>query len=394
MARILLVNKFYYFRGGDCTAVLTTEQLLKNHGHKVAIFSMRYPENLPTMWESYFPKEVSFSVGVANKIKAAIRVFSDSEVVHKFNQIIADFKPDVVHLHNIHSYLSPVVAQIAHRKGIRVVWTMHDYKLICPAYNCLRNDLPCERCFRNKSNVFMLKCMKNSRIASLLAWMEAVYWSRKKLQYATDVFISPSFFLKEKMISAGYRTAQIEVLHNFMHKEVMPCYEKKDYYCYAGRISTEKGVGSLLEAAKNLPYPLKIIGGGPLLENYRRKYPQKHIEFLGYMPQEQLFSIVRQARFTVIPSLCYENNPYGVIESLCLGTPVLGATIGGIPELIETQTNGDLFLPGNIIELESKITDCYVRFSQDFPFEKIAVEAQNKFSSETFYVKLMKIYGC
>ena len=95
----------------------------------------------------------------------------------------------------------------------------------------------------------------------------------------------------------------------------------------------------------------------------------------------------------MIPSLCYENNPYGAIESLCLGTPVLGATIGGIPELITIGINGDLFTPGHINELRAKIIDCFGYFTEDYPFEKIAIDAQNKFSSETFYVKLMKIYG-
>ena len=143
MARILLVNKFYYFRGGDCTAVLTTEELLKKHGHEVAVFSMRYAENLPTAWEEYFPEEVSFSqAGLTQKVKALKRVFSDTQVVKKFNRLLSDFQPDIVHLHNIHSYLSPVIAQTAHQRGIRVVWTMHDYKLICPTYLCLRENKP------------------------------------------------------------------------------------------------------------------------------------------------------------------------------------------------------------------------------------------------------------
>lgn len=394
MARILLVNKFYYFRGGDCTAVLTTEELLKKHGHEVAVFSMRYAENLPTSWQEYFPEEVSFSTaGIANKLKAIKRVFSDTEVIKKFHRLLSDFQPDVVHLHNIHSYLSPVIAQVAHRRGIRVVWTMHDYKLICPTYLCLRDDKPCELCFKNKTHVFRLRCMKNSRVASLLAWIEAVYWNRTKLERITDQFISPSSFLKSKMVSAGYQDKQIEVLHNFMYKQVPPCYEKKGYYCYAGRLSTEKGVSTLLEAAKDLPYPLKVIGGGPLLENFRKTYTSDHIEFLGHLPQEELLLIIQQARFSVIPSLCYENNPYGAIESLCLGTPVLGAAIGGIPELIKVEMNGDLFTPGDTKELRAKIIDCFGYYTEGYPYEKIANDAQNKFSSETFYVKLMKIYG-
>jgi glycosyltransferase involved in cell wall biosynthesis len=394
MARILLVNKFYYPRGGDCTAVLTTEQLLKAKGHQVAVFSMQHPDNIASPWTPCFPEEVSFSApGLSGKIKAAARLFRSSEVMTKFTRILNGFKPDVVHVHNIHSYLSPVVVQIAHAKGIRVVWTLHDYKLICPAYNCLRAGKPCERCFSNKTNVFTLQCMKNSRAASLLAWMEAAYWNRKKLGRITDRFISPSFFLKEKMVSAGFHPEQIEVLHNFMYKPSPPVVKKEDYYCYVGRLSEEKGVDTLLEAAGRLPYPLKVIGGGDLLAGYRKKYAHAPVEFSGQLPSEQLFPMIQRARFSVIPSVWYENNPYSVIESLCMGTPVLGAGIGGIPELIDVKRDGELFTPGNVMELQSKITDCFQRFSDRYDFEKIAAAAQNKFSSDSFYRKLIPLYG-
>jgi glycosyltransferase involved in cell wall biosynthesis len=393
MMRILLVNKFYYPRGGDCTAILSTEQLLKAKGHEVAVFSMQHPDNLASAWERYFPEEISFSApGIAPKIKAAVRLFHSSEVASKFTRIISDFKPDVVHLHNIHSYLSPLVAQIAHAKGIRVVWTLHDYKLICPAYSCLRAGKPCESCFAKKSGVWKYRCMKNSRAASLLAWMEALCWNRRKLERITDRFVSPSFFLKEKMVSAGFQAEKIEVLHNFMYRQAPPATRKEDYYCYVGRLSEEKGVDTLLEAARQLPCPLKIIGSGHLLAGYQKKYAQTPVEFLGQLSSEQLLPIVQRARFLVIPSVWYENNPYSVIEALCMGTPVLGARIGGIPELIDPRRDGDLFEPGNVAELQTKIATCFQRFSDTYDFVKIATTAQNKFSPGTFYKKLIPLY--
>ncbi|MDR0757326.1 MAG: glycosyltransferase, partial [Tannerella sp.] len=326
MKRILLVNKFYYPRGGDCTAVLTTEELLKAHGHQVAVFSMQYPGNISSPWASYFAEEISFSAPQwSGRVKAAMRLFRPADVIAGFGRLLDDFRPDVVHLHNIHSYLSPAVAQVACRRGIRVVWTLHDYKLICPAYSCLRNGAPCELCLSGKSNVFVRRCMKNSRAASLLAWMEALYWNRRKLERVTDTFISPSFFLKSKMEAGGYRAQQIEVLHNFMYRQTPPPAGKADYYCYAGRLSEEKGVSTLLEAAKLLPWPLKIIGDGPLRASLQKQYPQSHIEFTGQLPSGQLLPLVQRARFLVMPSIWYENNPYSIIEALCMGTPVLGA---------------------------------------------------------------------
>jgi glycosyltransferase involved in cell wall biosynthesis len=354
---------------------------------------MQYPDNISSPWESYFPKEISFSAPqLSGKVRAAMRLFRPADVVAKFERLLNDFRPDAVHLHNIHSYLSPAVAQVACRKGVRVVWTMHDYKLICPAYSCLRNGAPCELCLANRSSVFTCRCMKNSCAASLLAWMEALYWNRRKLERTTDTFISPSAFLKEKMVSAGYRPQQIEVLHNFMYRQPPPPAEKADYYCYVGRLSEEKGVASLLEAAKQLPYPLKIIGDGPLRDSLKRQYPQAHIEFTGQLPSDRVLSAVQRARFLVMPSIWYENNPYSIIEALCTGTPVLGARIGGIPELIDAGRNGDLFTPGDVHDLRAKIVSAFRRFSVSCPYEEIAAAAQNKFDAEAFYERLIKVY--
>jgi glycosyltransferase involved in cell wall biosynthesis len=193
------------------------------------------------------------------------------------------------------------------------------------------------------------------------------------------------------MVTAGFRPSQIEVLHNFMYRQLPPPTAKDNYYCYVGRLSEEKGVDILLEAARQLPYPLKIIGGGDLMDCYLAKYGDcANIEFVGQTDTAEVFHLVSKARLMVMPSICYDNLPYSVIEALCLGTPVLGARIGGIPELIEPEHNGDLFTPGNIPELKSKITACY---NHKYDRERIASEAQNRFSADAFYGRLMAQYG-
>lgn len=159
--KIVLVNKFYYRRGGDCIYMLNLEHLLKEHGHDVAVFAMGFPENLDTPWKKYFPSEVKFKPG-PGMIEAFMRPFGTSEVKKKFTALLDDFQPDVVHLNNIHSQVSPVITEIAHSRGIRVVWTLHDYKLLCPRYDCLRNgEKVCEACFTDKHKVMEYKCMKN-----------------------------------------------------------------------------------------------------------------------------------------------------------------------------------------------------------------------------------------
>ena len=139
--RILLSNKFYYRRGGDCIYMLNLEQLLKKHGHEVAIFAMDYPENQDSPWQRYFPQNMS-------KLMAFTRPFGSQEVKRIFNRLLDDFKPEVVHVNNIHTQLSPVLVELAHQRGIRTIWTLHDYKLLCPRYDCLRGGVDiCEKCF-------------------------------------------------------------------------------------------------------------------------------------------------------------------------------------------------------------------------------------------------------
>ena len=194
--KILLVNKFYYRRGGDCIYTLNLEQLLSENGHEVAVFAMDYPDNLDTKWSKYFPSEVKFRPG-PGIIEAILRPFGTSEVTRKFNAMLDDFNPDVVHLNNIHSQLSPIIAEIAHKRGIRVVWTIHDCKLVCPRYDCMRGGTRCELCADNAKYCLKYKCMKDSWIASLIGYLEAKKWSASRLENISDIFLCPSKYMAD-----------------------------------------------------------------------------------------------------------------------------------------------------------------------------------------------------
>lgn len=378
--KVLLVNKFYYRRGGDCIYVLNLEQLLKAHGHEVAVFAMDYPENLDTPWKKYFPGNMS-------KLMAFTRPFGSQEVKRKFSALLDDFRPDVVHLNNIHTQLSPVMAEIAHRRGIRVVWTLHDYKLLCPRYDCLKEDKAiCEMCFNgDKKACLDNKCMKGSKLASLIGWREAVTWSRERLEACTDVFVCPSQFMADKMVQGGFSKAKMKTLCNFI--DVTKCakdsYEKSDYYCFIGRLSHEKGAKTLIKAAKQLPYKLVVIGGGPLM-NELKAIASDNIEFVGFKQWDEIKELVGKARFSVIPSEWYENNPLSVIEAQCLGTPVLGAKIGGIPELTEYT-----FKSGDVEDLKAHIEKMW---NTTFDYNKLASESMARYDAENYYRQIIEIY--
>lgn len=384
--RILLSNKFYYRRGGDCIYMLNLEQLLKSHSHDVAVFAMDYPENIETPWKQYFPQNMS-------KLMAFTRPFGSAEVKAKFNRLLDDFKPEVVHLNNIHTHLSPIIAELAHNRGIKVVWTLHDYKLLCPRYDCLRNgnDI-CELCFNgDKSSCKTYKCMKGSTLASLIGYKEATTWNRRRLEKCTDVFICPSKFMAQKMAQGGFNSKKLVSLCNFI--DIDKCkkdtYEKENYYCYVGRLSHEKGVKTLIKAAQKLPYKLVIIGGGPLSDELKNETTNTNIEFVGYKQWDEIKEIVSKARFSVIPSEWYENNPLSVIEAQCLGTPVLGARIGGIPELIENNVTGMTFESRNVNDLTSKLE---AMWQHTFDYKEIALTSQKRYNSESYYQNILKIY--
>ena len=389
--RILLANKFYYRRGGDCIYMLNLEQLLNAHGHETAVFAMQYPDNLPTPWSKYFPSEIRFSPG-PGMVEAFLRPFGTREVKRKFNALLDDFKPDVVHLNNIHSQLSPIIAELAHKRRIKVVWTIHDLKLLCPRYDCMRNGkMLCEECFVDKHKVLEYKCMKNSKVASFLAYREARKWNRQRLETCTDLFICPSRFMEGKMAKGGFDKHKLTTLCNFI--DVDKCKkdsytEKEDYCCFLGRISNEKGIRTLIKAANQLPYKLKIIGGGPL-DTEMRTLAKSNVEFMGFRQWNDIKEIIGKARFSILPSECYENNPLTIIEAQCLGTPVLGARIGGIPELIEEGVSGLCFESKNVEDLRDKIKDM---FAASFDYNTIARTAQTRYNSEAYYQKLIGLY--
>lgn len=389
--RILIANKFYYRRGGDCVYALNLERLLREHGHEVAVYSMQYPDNLPGKWNAHFATQVDFSAPrLSDKLEAVRRVFGKGNIGRSFNRILDEFRPDIVHLNNIHSYLSPVLAEIAHKRGIKVVWTLHDYKLICPSYSCLRDGRPCEECFSgNHRAVLSHRCMKGSLAASAIAWLEARKWHRKRLESCVDTFICPSEFMASKMAHGGFDRAKLKVVNNFIGSDIHPVpSDTQDYYCYIGRLSSEKGIETLLEAAKSLPYPLVVAGDGPMFDDLYKRYNGGNIKMLGRVDASNVSKLLSGARMSVIPSAWYENNPFSIIESHCLGTPVVGSRIGGIPELID-PTNGIVCEPFSAGSLREAITRAW-ETAWDRP--AISATAQIRYSPQTHYAKLEEMY--
>lgn len=394
--KILVINKFLYPRGGDCICSLNLRKLLEANGHEVCFFAMDYPENIIFPESEYFAEEVSFTQkGIKAKLKATKRLIWGTGIKKKLEQLINNFNPDIVHLNNIHSYLSPIIAKLAYQKKIKVIWTLHDYKLICPAYSCLYHGKVCEACFNDKNQVLLRKCMKNSWVASALAWGEAIQWNQKKISKWVDTFICPSQFMANKMLQAKYPPEKLKIVCNFITNEKVHLIHninsnERNNYCYVGRLSEEKGIESLPAIASTLPYTLYIAGDGPQGGELRRKYSSNTIHFLGQLEYHDIITLLRQVCFSVMPSACYENNPLSIIESLCCGTPVLGSQMGGIPELL-TDEYSELFTLNNRQELTDKIHLMFNKCTK-IDNEELSQISIQRFSSKTHYLKILDIY--
>ncbi len=392
--RILIVNKFYYNRGGAEVVAIAMCEALRAKGYSVAVFTMDYGDNFDDE-NCYLAPKVSFQGTFSEKLKFAQRTLGGYGIRKSFRNALEEFMPDVVHFHNVHSYLSPEVVKMAKEYGCRVVWTLHDYKLLCPSYACLCNDKPCELCFKDKTNVIKNRCMKGSLVASILAYLEAKRWNRDWIQQYVDAFVCPSLFMAQKMEQGGFDKSKLHVICNFIDPMKLNSLKQRSkqhrdkYYLYIGRLSKEKGVKTLLEVASKLPYKLKMAGGGPLKDELQLLYRDcNNIEFLGHQNAQQVVELLSDASFSVVPSECYENNPLSVIESLCAGTPVIGADIGGIPELIDEQY-GYIYESGNKEELSNTIKKA---FEYNWRNDCIANSALNRFSAERHIALLERLY--
>ena len=355
--RILQVNKFHYPRGGADKYYLELGQLLEANGHQVAYFSMQHPKNVPCSWSSYFVSRLSFNeASFLDKIKTPGRILYSLEAKKKFAIIIKDFKPDIIHIHNIYHQLSPSILDVARQAKIPVVMHVHDYKLICPNYQLFAHNQICEACKPNKYwQCFKRRCFKNSWSKSALAALEMHLHHNVWQIYRKSIklFITPSQFMKNKLIEFSWPEDKIKVIINpfsadLINQETFND-QISDYLLYFGRLSPEKGLGTLISAAKAANQRVIIVGTGPEENNLRQQVKEQSapVEFLGFKKGEELRNIILAAKAVVVPSIWYENMPLSMLEALSLGKVVIASNIGGLPEIIKEGKNGWLFQAGN-----------------------------------------------
>lgn len=397
--KILLVNKFHYLKGGSEKYYFELGQLLKENGHEVAFFSMEDEKNIKTGCKEYFVKPIDLNTG--SKFKALDVIYSKSNK-KIMEQALEEFKPDIVHLNNFQRQLSASIIEPIKKRNIPIVYTAHDVQAICPAILMLDNNKNiCEKCMNGKYiNCINKKCNKGSTLKSIIGAIEGYYYRNKKIYTKQiDKIITPSNFYKNKLIEDGISEEKIEVLHNFIDtKEYNIKTQDKGYGLYIGRLSKEKGIFNLLESVKKIKSAkIKIAGEGPekeeIIKFIKENKLQSKVELLGFLNKENVKEQISNCRFVVTPSIWYENCPYSVMEALIIGKPVIGANIGGIPELVKNEINGLTYDFNDIENLSSKMKKLFQDSKLAQKLGNTAKEmATELYSTKKYYKEIMKVY--
>lgn len=358
MPRLLSLNTYNYRRGGSDVVFLEHDAMFRSSGWDTAVMTMHHPKNEPSQWSRFFADEIEFGheYGMLDRLAMAGKVIYSGEARHKISALLDEFPADVAHVHCIYHHLSPSVLVELKQRGIPAVMTAHDLKLACPAYKMLNRGGVCEKCRSgNLLHVVANRCIRDSLPVSALIMLEsAVHKSLGLYRRNLDRVVAPSQFYRQKLMEWGWPEQQLAYVPNYVDAAVYaPRYEAGDYFFYFGRLALEKGVATLIRAAAQAKVKLRIAGTGPEGEALKALAAEVggDIEFLGFVSGEPLWTWVREARAIVLPSEWYENAPMSVLEAYACGKPVIGARIGGIPEMVKPGETGMLFESGKVGEL-------------------------------------------
>lgn len=404
--RILQINQCHYKRGGADVVYLNTIDLLKEKGHEVACFSTQNPLNQDSAYSKYFVS--SADLRKQRLTKKLIRVkpyLYNKEAYNQLKRLIYDFKPDIAHVHLFYASLSVSIFDALKEFNIPVIHTVHDYRLLCPVSTCLDiNFKICEQCAKkNALTCLYKKCSNGSLSQSFVVSLESFFWKHfKNPILGIDYFHFVSDFCRDKHIIYFPEISDKSfVLYNSC--SIITEFKNSNderFFLYFGRLSPEKGIKTLIDVWKKVPKGalLKIVGTGVLNEDIEKEiYDNKltNVELLGYKTGAELESIIKKASFVIVPSEWYENNPMSIVESFSLGKPVIGANIGGIPELVNHGKNGYVFESKNshslldILKIAFSLTEKeYANLSSSaYSF------AHENFAQEVYYKKLINIYN-
>ncbi|MCK6503142.1 glycosyltransferase family 4 protein [Myxococcota bacterium] len=355
--RVLMVHSFHHPRGGDTTYTRDLSRLLEGAGHQVIPLAMRHPDNEPSIFEARFPSWVDMrgAHSPLDRLRAMLGMVWSPEASRAARALARELRPDVAHVQHLHRHLTPSILAALRREGVPVVWTVHDYELVCPSGLLFTQGRPCERCRGHRYHQAVLhRCKWESVLPSVAVAVEKQAHHVAGVWEMVDRFLCPSLHLARTLVRFGVPAHRVEHLPNPLDVSDAPAADGPGAgWFYAGRLAEEKGVQVAIDAARRLPgHPLTICGGGPMEEALRAQAaPMPWVRFLGHQPRAEVTRLLAGVRVAVVPSLWPENFPYAVLEAQRAGRAVVASDIGGITEQIQHGVDGLRVPPGDSVAL-------------------------------------------
>lgn len=393
---ILNVSQNYHVRGGSDRYFFTLAELLQKHGHRVVPFTAASPNNESSEWENYFPRGADFEHPGAGDL---LRFLYSHDAVKSIRQLLQDTDINLAHFHIYYGKLTTSILEVLKRDGIPLIQTLHEYKLTCPVYSHLSNDQICEACEgKHFWRALPKRCNRGSLARTALSVTESYVSKMLGAVKKFDHFISVSHFLRKKMISHGIPEDKISTVHNFVDvSDITPNFSEGDYILYFGRVHRSKGILTLIAAAVPLTdVPIYIVGDGEAMPEVQRIIEEngcKHIHLLGFKQGDELRELIGNSICTVLPSEWYENCPMSVLESYAYGKPVIGADIGGIPELIVDGVDGFLVPSGEQETLQDRLLWMSEHKSEAAEMGRVGRhKMETEFNADIHYERIMNVY--
>jgi glycosyltransferase involved in cell wall biosynthesis len=403
--KILLVNKFHYLRGGSEKYYFSLANALKENGHEVICFSMQDDINFDCDQSDYFVNNVDYNnrTGVLKKVKSGINLIYSREAKIKLERLINDEKPDIAHFNLVHRQITLSIVDVLKKYNIPIAFTMHDLICACPNCTMLSHGNICEKCMNgNYINCIKQKCVKDSLFKSVLAVVEAYFIKQRNFYNKISLYIAPSNFYRDKLIESKFTKSPIIHMANFLPTNTIFELPSKiqHYLLYFGRLSSEKGIITLLSAMKNDTngHILYILGEGPQrqeIEQYiNDNRLQNRVKLLGFKNGTELQDIILQSKCVILPSEWYENSPYSIMEAMSKGRPVIVSDLGGVTEMVEDGVTGYIFKSRDADSLRKKIDK--IMMMKDDEYNTVCLAALNKakldYNADNYIHKLINLY--
>jgi glycosyltransferase involved in cell wall biosynthesis len=380
--KVLAVHNRYQQPGGEDQVFLAETTLLESYGHRVVRYSTHNDR-----------------VAGMNRLALAGNTLWNSSTYRELRALIRQERPHVAHFHNTFPLVSPAGYYAAKAEGVPVVQTLHNYRLLCPNALFFRDGRVCEDCM---SKVIpwpgvVHKCYRGSRAASgLVTAMLTTHRVLRTWTEMVDAYVALTEFARRKFVEGGLPAEKMVVKPNFVYPDPGPGEGRGGYALFVGRLSPEKGVGTLLAAWERLdrPVPLKVVGDGPLREKVVEAPDRRPcVEYLGYRPAEEVHGLMKEASMLVCPSEWYETFGRVAAEAFATATPVIAADIGAIAELVEHGHTGLRFRPGDPEDLAAQVGWFLSHPEEHARMRREArAEFEAKYTAERNHQMMMEIY--